>query len=749
MKMVRNDSVRGTVTICAQETGKDWCNYLWNANGYQAEITHTGAVSSKFVSESSECLVLNEQKSGILYFRDDESGVYWNAGGWPSAVPVSSFRCVHGQDFSCICSKKTGIETETAYAVSGEFPYEVWRVIVCNRSTRPRRLSIFAGTVFRLDGYSQPFYYNAPTTSETVFSSAAQAVLCLSQNPYAKFRCRNAFIMSSRSVSSYEGYLDNFTGINGGLTRPYVLEKNKDLSCSLSTVRARCGILQNKVMLQPGESTQILYFCGFCEGEQDLADNRERMLLSAPELFVPADCRLAHTGSLRTFCPDERMNMIFNGWAEKQVRYCAIGKKAVRDNAQLAMGFLNFDAKGAKTTLAECLAHQYSDGHAALLWYPVVDQKLYSDPAFWLVWAVCEYLKETGERSFLQEEYPWLDGGAAPVTEHLIKAALWYSSRANQGEHGLPKIYYADWNDALNIPDENAESVFMGECYCLMMRELQALFTWAEDAEFAGYAQKEYAQMANRINACAWNGSYYVRAFSKFGTVGDRSSDYGKFYINTQSFAILAGIVPHENMSALLRSIDETVTEKGVRLCVPPYPVYDEHVGRMSGMLPGVYENGGIYNHAGCFKVMADCILGRGDKAFGSLSAIVPDGKFNPSEKTTVEPYVFVNCYLKHPSVDMKCGPSWQTGTSAWALRCYYEGILGIRRTYDGLKICPCPPSEWKNFTAERSYRNSRLHFTYQKSEGESKLLIDGKAHSGKIVPPFSDGKDHFITVLF
>lgn len=138
-----------------------------------------------------------------------------------------------------------------------------------------------------------------------------------------------------------------------------------------------------------------------------------------------------------------------------------------------------------------------------------------------------------------------------------------------------------------------------------------------------------------------------------------------------------------------------------------------------------------------------------GDKAFGSLSAIVPDGKFNPSEKTTVEPYVFVNCYLKHPSVDMKCGPSWQTGTSAWALRCYYEGILGIRRTYDGLKICPCPPSEWKNFTAERSYRNSRLHFTYQKSEGESKLLIDGKAHSGKIVPPFSDGKDHFITVLF
>lgn len=69
----------------------------------------------------------------------------------------------------------------------------------------------------------------------------------------------------------------------------------------------------------------------------------------------------------------------------------------------------------------------------------------------------------------------------------------------------------------------------------------------------------------------------------------------------------------------------------------------------MSGMLPGVYENGGIYNHAGCFKVMADCALGRAEEAYASLGAIVPDGPRNPSEKTTVEPYVFVNCYLKHP----------------------------------------------------------------------------------------------------
>ena len=41
-------------------------------------------------------------------------------------------------------------------------------------------------------------------------------------------------------------------------------------------------------------------------------------------------------------------------------------------------------------------------------------------------------------------------------------------------------------------------------------------------------------------------------------------------------------------------------------------------------MPPGVYENGGIYNHACAFKVMADCKLGRGDKAVGTLLKMIP-----------------------------------------------------------------------------------------------------------------------------
>ena len=748
MSFYSSDAAAGTVTVRRQETGKDWCNFLWNDGGFQCEVTHTGASSSKFVSATAEAIVLNEPKSGVVYFRDEETRAYWNAGGWPSAVPVGEFRCIHGQTFSAVRSERDGLETEVAFAVPDARPYEVRRVTLRNKSGRVRRISVIAGTVFRMDGYAMPFYYNAGTTSETKYLADCSAVVCLSQNPYAKFDCPHGFVMSSEAADAFEGYLDNFTGVNGGLTRPLALEEGNDLSCSCATVRARCGLLQNKLALAAGESRTLYYFIGFCESGHALAGARAAMLAEAEEPFAPE--RAERFGRLRTRCPDARFNTVFNYWAEKQVRYCAVGKKAVRDNAQLAMGFLNFDTVRAKEVLAECLARQYRDGHCVLLWYPVTDTKLYSDPAFWLGWAVCEYIKETGEFSFLDEEFPWLDGGGASVADHLKAAARWYADPANAGPHGLPKLYYADWNDALNIPDENAESVFMAECVCLLMREFAELFARAGDEAFSDFAHAQRCRMADRLNACAWNGDYYVRAFSACGTVGDKTSGYGTFYINPQSFAVLAGVVPPDRVQPLLRSVDGAVTPEGVRLCSPPYPRYDARVGRMSGMLPGVYENGGIYNHAGCFKVMADCALGRAEEAYASLGAIVPDGPRNPSEKTTVEPYVFVNCYLKHPAADMKCGPSWQTGTSAWGLRCYYEGMLGIRREYAGLRISPCLPSAWEEAYAERDYRGSRLRIFYKNLRlGGVRIRIDGAWAAGQLVPPFADGGEHIIEVEF
>jgi len=96
----------------------------------------------------------------------------------------------------------------------------------------------------------------------------------------------------------------------------------------------------------------------------------------------------------------------------------------------------------------------------------------------------------------------------------------------------------------------------------------------------------------------------------------------------------------------------------------------------------------------------------------------------------------------------MKVGFSWQTGTSAWGLMAYYEGILGIHPDYDGLVIRPCLPATWKNVEAYREFRGNRLRFRYKNRGGyKVRLKIDGNSVDGTKVPLFADNEEHTITV--
>lgn len=94
-----------------------------------------------------------------------------------------------------------------------------------------------------------------------------------------------------------------------------------------------------------------------------------------------------------------------------------------------------------------------------LTWYPYDDTR-YSDQPFWIIWAVCELIKETGDLTILDERLPWQDGGEATVLDH-VKAAV-DRLLQDMGAHGLTRIFFADWNDALNITtDPEAEYVML------------------------------------------------------------------------------------------------------------------------------------------------------------------------------------------------------------------------------------------------------------------------------------------------
>lgn len=146
-----------------------------------------------------------------------------------------------------------------------------------------------------------------------------------------------------------------------------------------------------------------------------------------------------------------------------------------------------------------------------------------------------------------------------------------------------------------------------------------------------------------------------------------------------------------------------------------------------------------------------DCKLGRADKAIRTQKKIMPDSEKNPSSQSGAEPYVFTNCYSTHPKYYGKSYWSWTTGTSAWCMKGLYEGIMGVKRGYDGLEISPCFPASWDKAEMTRRFRNADYHIVIESPShlegGTAVIFVDGRKITRNILPDFRDGRKHEVRV--
>lgn len=745
-------------------TPRHWYNYLWNEDRYCAQISQTGHGRSYFLSEKADMCMINQNDARYVYLRDDESGSCWNIGKGPLNAEVENYSCTHNISYSEIRSEKDEIEGSWRIFVPQKGLYEMWTVTLCNKGEQERNLSMFSAVSFSLEGFSYPRYYEMYRCMNTGFQSELNGIYCDSAHPFAPHEYYHGFLASTEPVYAYDGDLTKFCGSLSTLTmpdasacalfqRPDVVVQGRDCTNSEAALFILGGVLQHKIQLQPGEKKEIHVLFGIsqsCEKAIEVVEqygsNPEKV---QQEFEKAAAYNYEKISSLSIKTPDEKINHIMNNWVKKQADFCIVGKKGVRDNLQIAVGLLNYRQEKAEEEIIECLRHQFRDGHAVLTWYPYDDTR-YSDQPFWIIWAVCELIKETGNLALLEKKTAWQDGGEATVLEH-VKAAV-DRLIADKGENGLVKIFFADWNDALNVTDdEEAESVMLSHQFCLALRELKNLMEYADDHTYAQFLEEEYKKMKCSINQAAWNGNWYARALSRKGDIGTKDSKGSKIYLNAQTWAVLADVADDEKLPELLRSVDEMERDFGFPLNDPPYQIYDAHVGRMSGMLPGLFENGGVYCHATGFKILMDCKVGRASKALQTLKKIMPDSEKNPSSRSGAEPYVFTNCYSTHPGYYGKSYQSWTTGTSVWCLMGIYEGIMGVKRDYEGLKIVPCFPAEWENAEMTRHFRGADYHIVIQNPQhvenGKGSLFVDGKPCLESVLPDFRDGKMHEVEV--
>ena len=740
-------------------------NYLWN-DRILAAVNHMGSGLGGYGGRSLTYVDpagkgrANVIKNGsrFFYLADCDSGAVWNPGGHPAAATLDDFSCTVGLGYSRIASGKDGIASVFTVMVNAADPCEIWSIQVKNTGTRPRRLKLYSYVEFALTGY--PVYCNYYAM---VFANVFKKENLIVAHNHAQERPHewyNGFMASDRPVTGFDTSVTSFLGVYGSAALPESV-RNRQLAGKTAMGEDLCGALEHTLELAAGEEVRFHVIVG-------AADSNDTARAMAAKLFRPGKIeadfqalvqdKARHVETIIVETPDEKLNCLTNSWIKQQIQLCAeIGRdtgKGFRDQLQDAWGIASFNPKLAREKITETLQYQYADGSCVRGWLPL-DTHLYSDGPTWIAPTIDAYLKETGDFDFLQLPVPYLDQGAGTVWEHILKAMRYSSS--DLGERGLVKARAGDWNDSLNGigAGGKGESVWTSIAAVIALhRTADIAMNVLRDPAVANEMRERAARLTAAVNDTGWDGEWYLAGYTDKGArVGSHRETEGRVYLNSQTWAIIAGIAEGERLDKCLAALDTYLDSPcGPLTLYPTYTRYNPEIGRLTGFIPGIWENGTPYCHGGTFKIVSDCVIGRGDDAYKTVTRILPDNPENPCTYSGCEPYALTNMYFgpDHPEHG-KTLFAWVTGTAGWMFRAITQYMLGFHPGYDGFEIKPCLPSHWEKCTLKRKFRNDTYLITIlnpnRSQSGVASVTLDGVPVAGSTVPLVNDGQTHTVTV--
>jgi cellobiose phosphorylase len=238
-----------------------------------------------------------------------------------------------------------------------------------------------------------------------------------------------------------------------------------------------------------------------------------------------------------------------------------------------------------------------------------------------------------------------------------------------------------------------------------------------------------------------WDGEWFLRAYDDFGRkVGSRECEEGRIFIEPQGWCIMAGIGLDDGRAATaLASVNaHLATPHGIVLHQPAYSRYYLHLGEISSYPPGYKENAGVFCHANPWIMIAETLVGHGDRAHDYYLRINPSARESIAEVHRCEPYVYAQMIAgRDAPAHGEAKNSWLTGTAAWNFVAITQWILGVRPTFDGLQIAPVIPCGWPSFSATRVFRGVTYDIAVERAgEGNHvSLVVDGAPIAGNIVP--------------
>ncbi|MFP4662628.1 MAG: GH36-type glycosyl hydrolase domain-containing protein, partial [Halanaerobiales bacterium] len=203
-----------------------------------------------------------------------------------------------------------------------------------------------------------------------------------------------------------------------------------------------------------------------------------------------------------------------------------------------------------------------------------------------------------------------------------------------------------------------------------------------------------------------------------------------------------------------LDSVKEMLdTEYGMVLVEPTYKRYHLELGEITSYPPGYKENGGIFCHNNPWIMIAETIMGNGERAFDYYSKIAPAFLEDISEIHRTEPYVYAQMVAgKDAANHGEAKNSWLTGTAAWNYVAIAQWILGVRADFEGLRIDPCIPADWKGFEITKKFMGDTYQIKVSNPDniqkGIKEIKLDGEVIDSNLIKPFKDGNTHQVEVV-
>ncbi len=664
--------------------------------------------------------------SRLVYIRDNHSGEFWNLNWEPVKKPFEDYRCIHGLGYTKIESTVNALFSGfRIFVPKGKDPVELWTLDFENQSLQSRDLSIFVYNQFSFK-YKWGFNsYGDMLFRKSYFQEKLNAMIANKHPHITPHYYQTGFMTADMAATGYDGSRDFFMGIYNGYNEPEAVIEGKCRNIEGSS-DSTIGVMQFDFVLEPGASRSMNMMLGVTQDEAGIAELKDKYLLNIEDYYQELkDENTKFIEKNRVKTPDEHFNRMLNIWIKHQTAYgaqwCRWGWMGYRDIVQHGYGVSTFNPSRTREILVEAFRYQYQNGMAVRGWNPV-DTKAYSDSALWLVYTLISYLKETGDMEFLDQEIQFFDDGSATVLEHVERALGFLE--INKGSHGLCLIKFGDWNDSLTAigKEGRGESVWLSMAYAEAVMQMAGLYKHLNEVvKHSGFMEK-YNNISEAINKTAWDGRWYTRCFDDNGRpIGSDKNEQGKIFINTQGWALIAGLANKERTKALLKASDEILrTDLGYMLLAPTFTEPDDHVGRISCLEPGICENGTVYSHVNAWMILGLLRVNKPDEAYETFKRITPGYMNGPNDlKQNSPPYIYANGYFgpAHRNNKFQMEYTWITGSVAWHYNTLTKEMIGIFPDYDGLTINPKLPSEWNQIEVSREFRGKNFDITIVRGE--------------------------------